>query len=356
VSDTIEVKLSTEHIVINPGETAQVTAEVRNAGDVVEVFSVEVGGIESGWYNLSVASISLFPGDKETITIGLAPPLASASGAGSYTITVKVSSRRDPTIAGTASFSLDVGKVSSYELDLTPKVVRGRNGDFEVVIRNTGNLTNTYKLEGSDPEEMCEFAFKSDTVAVEAGQTGTVPLTVIPRKKPLTGPSKMYRFTISVTPIASEVKTIEGQLECPSLLPKWVIMAAGVGAVGVVAVIVLVVLCAGGPGGFGDVNEKFELTANGFRMYEVKCGDLGNITATANWDGEADRLSLVLFGPDREEGVLARHEDSSPLSVSHLVDTDDLGKGDSWRVYVANLDDENEAEGELQITWIPPED
>ncbi|RLC93517.1 MAG: hypothetical protein DRI39_05435, partial [Chloroflexi bacterium] len=241
MSDAIEVKLSTEHVVINPGEKAEVTAEVRNAGDVVEVFSVAVEGIESDWYSLSVTSISLFPGDKEAIRLSLAPPLSSASGAGSYTVTLKVSSRRDPSVAGTASFSLDVGKVSSYELDLTPRMVRGRSGEFEVVIHNTGNLTNTYKLEGSDPEGMCEFYFKSDTVAVEAGQTGTVPMIVNPKKKPLTGPPKLYRFTVKATPIASDVKTVDGQLECPALLPKWVIMAAAVGVVGVVAVIVLVV-------------------------------------------------------------------------------------------------------------------
>ncbi len=80
MSDAIEVKLSTEHVVINPGEKAEVTAEVRNAGDVVEVFSVAVEGIESDWYSLSVTSISLFPGDKEAIRLSLAPPLSRSLG------------------------------------------------------------------------------------------------------------------------------------------------------------------------------------------------------------------------------------------------------------------------------------
>jgi uncharacterized membrane protein len=101
VSENIEVALSQERIVINPGEKAEVAVNIRNTSEIVEVFSIEVEGIESSWFSTSISSVSLFPGDKETISISFTPPLSSSSGAGSYTATVKVSSRRDPTITST---------------------------------------------------------------------------------------------------------------------------------------------------------------------------------------------------------------------------------------------------------------
>ena len=353
MSDSIEVKLSPDRIVLNPGEKGEISAEVRNAGDVVEVFSVEVEGIEAAWYKLSVTSVSLFPGDKETVRINLSPPLASASGAGSYSVTVKVSSRRDPSVVGSAVLNVDIGKVSSYELDLTPKKVRGRKGNFDVVISNTGNLTNTYKIEATDPEEMCTYGFKSDTVAVEAGSTGKVPLTVSPKKKSLTGAARTFRFAVKVTPVASEVKVVEGALECPALLPKWALMAAGGALAVIVLIIILVVVLSGGGPGFEPISQSFKLGSGDFKMVEVKCCDLGNIQADVSWEGEADRLSLVLYGPAKGTAALARHEDASPLSIDYAVKETDLEAGDSWRVYVANLSENSDADVTLDITYVP---
>ena len=355
MSEKIEVGLSPERVVINPGEKAEVTVNIRNAGEVVEVFSIEIEGIESNWYSLSVSSVSLFPGDSETVRISFTPPLSSTSGAGSYTATVKVSSRRDSTITSTADLSLELGKISSYELDLTPKKVRGGKGSFEVVINNTGNLTNTYKLEASDPEAMCNFEFKSDTIAVEAGQMGKVPLTVSPKKRPLTGAAKLCTFTVTVTPVASEVKTVQGQLECPARFPKWAPMALIALVAIIVIIIVLVVVLGGGGGpGFASQQESFKLTPNGFQMYELKYRDVGSIQADVSWEGDADRLSLVLFGPIEAETALDRHEGVSPLTVTYAIEADDIESGDSWRIYVANLSDTDDAHNvTLDITYVP---
>jgi hypothetical protein len=356
VSDNIEVALSQERIVINPGEKAEVAVNIRNTSEIVEVFSIEVEGIESSWYSTSISSVSLFPGDKETISISFTPPLSSSSGAGSYTATVKVSSRRDPTITSTVDLLLELGKISSYELGLTPQKVRGGKGSFEVIINNTGNLTNTYKLEASDPEAMCNYEFKSDTVVVEAGQTSKVPITVTPKKRPLTGATKFCTFTVTVTPIASEVKSVQGQLECPARFPRWAPVALVACIAVIVLVVVLVVVLGGGDGGNGvevldTKHESFKLSPNEYQMYEVKCQDLGDIQADVEWTGAADRLSLVLFGPIEAQPALDRDEDVSPLGITYAIKVDDINAGDIWRIYVANLSDTGDAQVTLDMTY-----
>jgi hypothetical protein len=354
MSDSVQVTVSPDRLVINPGDRAQATAEIVNAGGVVEVFSVEVEGLEAGWYTLSVPSVSLFPGDKEKVSITLTPPSSSSSAAGSYDVSVKVSSRRDPSVSTTAGLSLDLGKISSYELDLTPKKVRARKGSFELVINNTGNITNTYQLEASDPENMCSYEFKSETVVVEPGTSIKVPFAVAPKKKPFTGAAKMFAFTVNVTPVASEVKAVQGQLECPPLFPKWALYAVGIGVVAVIVVpIVVIVVLGGGGGGVQSWTESVKLTSKGVKLYELHLPDVGTLQAEAEWSGAADRMSLVLFGPGVGEVDLARHEGDGPLSIDYSIKSQDVAKGDSWRVYVANLSENGDATATVNISYQP---
>ncbi len=345
MSDNIQVTLSPDRVVLGPGEKAEVTAEVRNLGNIVEVFFIEVQGIEASWYTISVSSVSLFPGDKQTVHISLTPPLASASKAGSYALAVKVSSKRDPTVMTTANLALDVGIVSSYELGLSPQRIRARKGSYKVLITNTGNVTNTFKLEASDPEEMCTYGFKSDTVAVEAGATAKVDLAVNPKKKPFTGATRMFSFTVKAIPIASEIKTVEGQLECPPLLPRWAIMAITAGLVVIVAAIVVLFMTGGK--GVAAIDEDFQLGPERFQMYEVQL-TAGTIKAEAQWSG-ADRLSLTLYKPGGEAAAIARQEGATPLNITYSITSQDIAKGDSWRIYIANLTDNSEANGTIKV-------
>jgi hypothetical protein len=351
VPENIQVTLSSNRIVLDPGGRAEVTATIQNTGNVVEVFSIEVGGIEPDWYSLSASNVSLFPGDKDQIRIVLTPPLASASKAGSYTVSVKASSNRDPTVMTIVQMSLDIGVVSSYELDLTPKKIRARKGSYQVVITNMGNITNTFKLEASDPAEDCNYDFKSDTVVVEPGATVEVPLAVNPKKKPFTGAAKSFSFAVKAIPVASEVRTVQGQLECPPLLPKWAIFAIAGGLVAIIVIIVLVVVLTGGGGGIVlPLNESFQLGPGDCKIYEVQISE-GTIKAEAEWSSGPDSLSLVLYGSGKGKPLaLARDEtidDDNPRTrtISYPITAEHVAEGGSWRIYIANLDNDNEAAG-----------
>jgi hypothetical protein len=251
VSSKIQVNLSPERVSLGPGETAEFVATIHNTSDVVEAYSVDVQGIDLAWSKLSVTSLSLFPGDKETVRIQVTPPVSSSAKAGSYPVSVRVISKRDPAIGTIASFILDLGKVSDYELALLPKKLKARKGHFQLAITNNGNTVSTYKLEGSDPDDICDFHFKSDTVVVDPGTTQRTPVIVNPRKKPFTGASRSFGFSVKAIPLEGEAKTAEAEFECRPLLPKWAIVGVGIG---VVAFIALIVLLARGCGGGGPAN------------------------------------------------------------------------------------------------------
>ena len=363
MSDNIQISLSVDRVVLEPGGKTEVIATVQNSGSVVEVFSLAIKGIDSNWYSLSVSSVSLFPGDKEQIRINFSPPLKSASKAGSYQATVAVSSKRDPTISSSADLTLDIGSVASYQLDLSPQKAKGRKGAFQVLVTNTGNVANTYKIEAADEKDECTFDIVSDTVVVEAGTTKEVALTVNPRKKPLTGDPKTSSFTVKVSPYGegTEIKTIDGQMECPARLPKWAPYAiAGAAVAFVVLIVLIIVLSSGGGGALNETKEySFDLAPGHFRMVEIHQSDQVLIEADATWVGEG-KVSLVLYAPDGAVAAVvaatdvSRHEAVSPLEIMHQITTEDVADGDTWKIYAANLDSEKKASDISLVVTLRP--
>jgi len=251
MSDKINVTLSPDRLQVAPGESVTTTATIKNVGDVVEAYSIAVEGIDPQWCTLSVSSVSLFPGDQEQVQLTIQPPKETVSKAGAYNVIIKAASNRDPTLETTAQLAVQMGRFLLFDLDLSPKKAKGRKGSYKVTIANRGNVSTTYTLVGQDPEEMCRFDFKQSAVTVEPGATAEVPLVVDPKKKPFTGKSKAYNFTLTVTSHASdagESKSVQGQFECRPLVPVWALAVAAVAVVAIVAAVVIVLLLAGGGG------------------------------------------------------------------------------------------------------------
>jgi len=256
MSDRIEVALSPDRLQVAPGGSVTTTATIKNAGDVVEAYTIEVEGIDRHWCSLSVSSVSLFPGDDEKVQLTVHPPKESASRAGAYDVTLKVTSNRDPTLTTTAQLPMQVGRLLSFDLDLSPKKARGGKGSYKVTIANHGNVPTTYTLAGQDPEGMCHFDFRQSAVTVEPGATTEVAMVVNSKNRPFTGKAKNYNFILTVTPHASEAgegKSVQGQFECTPRVPTWALAAAAAALV-VAVVAVVVVLVLGGGGGGPKVN------------------------------------------------------------------------------------------------------
>lgn len=247
MSENLTVTLSPEKLHVTPGGSVEAVATIRNVGDVVEAYSIEIEGIEPQWVTLSVLSASLFPGDEAQVHLGIQLPRTSVVKAGRYEVRLKVISKRDPSVQSTVEVALDVEGFLLFDVDLTPRKVRARKGSYQVRVTNSGNLKTTYALAGQDPEEMWDFKFKQDTVVVEPGATVEMPVVVKPRKSPMVGRPKSRTFNLSITPHAAGVsdaqpKSVEGQLECLPAVPIWAIAVAAVALIAIVAVIIVVAL------------------------------------------------------------------------------------------------------------------
>ena len=342
----VNVSLSPERVSLGPGETAEFVATIHNTSDVVEAYSVDVQGIDTAWSKLSVTSLSLFPGDKETVRIQVTPPISSSAKAGSYPVSVRVISKRDPAIGTISSFILDLGKVSDYSLGLLPRKTRGRKGPFQLAITNNGNTVSTYKLEAFDPEGVCEFRFKSDTVAVDPGATKKTPLVVNPKKKPFTGAPRLFGFSVKSTPLEGDPKEVEGELECHALLPKWAVAAITVGVVALLALVVVLIAGRGKVGPLPIPAHDFRVEGNSYACEQFTVHGACTIAVTVKWKGvDVDALTFVLLGADGMERVrtdgaqaeLLTATGQRMLKVTYTVLQDEANKSKPWKFYVANL-------------------
>ena len=247
MSENLSVTLSPEKLHVTPGGSVEAVATIRNVGDVVEAYSIEIEGIEPQWVTLSVLSASLFPGDEAQVHLGIQLPRTSVVKAGRYEVRLKVISKRDPSVQSTVEVALDVEGFLLFDVDLAPRKARGRKGSYQVKVTNSGNLKTTYTIAGQDPDETWEFNVKQENIVVEPGATAEVPVVVKPRKSILAGRPKTRAFNLTVTPHAAGVsdakpKTVEAQLESLPVVPIWAIAVAAVALIAIIAVIIVVAM------------------------------------------------------------------------------------------------------------------
>ena len=92
--DELHVEMTPSRIEIEPGATpVEAVVAIQNLGPVVEQYTVEVSGLDSDWYTAPVASIGLFPQDKEQVRVRFHPPRRQGLRAGAYPFQIIVRGR-----------------------------------------------------------------------------------------------------------------------------------------------------------------------------------------------------------------------------------------------------------------------
>lgn len=69
-------------VTVSPGAEATTTLTVRNDGDIVEAYTLDVVGDCAAWTTVEPARVSLYPGTSETVTVRFAPPRSHEVRAG----------------------------------------------------------------------------------------------------------------------------------------------------------------------------------------------------------------------------------------------------------------------------------
>jgi hypothetical protein len=279
VAGSLRVELNPAQVPMDAsGAPVELLVTIRNEGDVVDQYSVEVIGLDADWFT-PPPSDGRFPQDTQEVHIKVHPPAASVRK-GNYPFRVLVRSR-----GGAAEESaqgvLEVGGVARLRLDVTPRQhTAHRFGTFKVQVSNSGTADVNVTLEGRDAEEACDVRFpNADTLLVPAGAGADTSLRIRPKKRPWVGPEHTYNFSVTASSQAggAEPQTAPGQFTHQPWLASWApLRTLAFVLVGVVVVLVVFSVLASA-GVFEQLPTRAQTALGVLRGTACRVPALGNI-------------------------------------------------------------------------------
>ena len=166
---------------VEPGGAGTAVVRVRNAGDVVEEFRLELVGPVAAYAVVEPAQLRLFPGDEGEATVRFQPPRDASVLAGSTSFGVRVTPVADPTSAVVEESSVVIGGFSDVTADISPRNVDGNSATHTITVRNRGNAPTTVALSYVDPDERTAGSLQPAEVEVGGGGDATATLKVAPK-------------------------------------------------------------------------------------------------------------------------------------------------------------------------------
>src|SRR3954451_17087632 len=153
--------LAEERLAVEPGGEARVDATVRNAGDVVEQYRLEVLGDAARWAQVVPRQLSVLPGgaEEKTVSVVFRPPPPPATLAGDIPFGLRCVSLEAPDRCAVVEGDLVVGEVVGVQARPEPVSPTGRwVGRYRIVFDNTGSVPVRLRLSATDERKVLRYA------------------------------------------------------------------------------------------------------------------------------------------------------------------------------------------------------
>jgi hypothetical protein len=201
--------------------------------------------------------LTLGPGLHQQVQITVQPPPGTATEAGSYALSVVVTSEDDPSIRLSAVVALTLNTADGLTMDVAPAAVEGREACFRITYLNLSHAPVAVALVAHDQDNGLHFSTKPDApVIVPAGGGGPVSVHVVPKVRRTIGEPHPYEIEFRGVQLGAE------QVSNPFLvrrarfvcvpryparyLPVWLRRAPGWALLPPVVLLFLLLVLAGG--------------------------------------------------------------------------------------------------------------
>ncbi|MBW4721112.1 hypothetical protein KZQ38_28365 [Saccharothrix sp. SC076] len=218
--------LSTTGPAVEPGGETTCTVVVRNTGELVDQFTVDVVGGAAAWAVAEPPSVNLVPQATAEVVVRFAPPRAVEVPAGPVPFGIRVTSREDPYGSVVEEGVVEVGEYTELSAELVPtRLEAARRGRFELAADNVGNHPVALRFLPGDPDGELDFSLDRGEVVLAPGTAAFVKLVVKPRDTFLRGQPRTRPFRVEVLPSSGDPLAADGVLVQRQLLPRWLLPA-----------------------------------------------------------------------------------------------------------------------------------
>jgi hypothetical protein len=179
--------LADQRLDVEPAGEARVGAAVRDVGDVVEQYRLEVLGDAAAWSQVIPRQISVLPGDhaETRVEVVFRPPPSPLTVAGQVPFGLRRVSLEEPDRCAVVEGDAIVGAVIGVEARIEPVSPAGRwTGRYRLIFDNTGSVATRLSLGVHDNRRMLRFVLAPAEITVEPGRSATacVPPTAVDDK------------------------------------------------------------------------------------------------------------------------------------------------------------------------------
>ncbi|MFF8715362.1 hydrolytic protein [Streptomyces sp. NPDC015184] len=221
-------------VTVSPGAEATTTLTVRNDGDIVEAYTLEVVGDCAVWSTVEPARVSLYPGTSEVVTVRLAPPRSHEVRAGETPLGVRVLPAERPESVAVPESTVVVEPFHELRGQLDPRRRRGwRGARFQTSVQNRGNTPVGVVFTGTQDGEELRLAFSPDQRRLEPGESAEVGLRVRAQKLIWFGTPATWPFEVEVVEKTEgeaedeqphRPETLSGEFAQIPILPRWLLI------------------------------------------------------------------------------------------------------------------------------------
>jgi hypothetical protein len=218
--------LDSPQISLEPGAEATVPLHIRNDGEIVEEYRLQVVGLGGSWTEVVPGIVSLYPGQSKTAAVEFRPPRSSAVPAGEFPYAVQVLPTEHPEDAVAPEGIFQLLPFHETTAELLPRQSRGFFGArHRVAVDNYGNVPIRVTLTGSDPGDLLRMSFREPTLDIAAGTVEFARVRIRARRTIWRGMPATHSFAVAVKPADGPPVVLDGIHLQEPVLPRWIVKA-----------------------------------------------------------------------------------------------------------------------------------
>ncbi|WPW30163.1 hypothetical protein P6B95_24160 [Streptomyces atratus] len=241
---SLTASLDDSSVTAAPGEETALPLRILNSGSTVEEYRFEVVGACAAWSTVEPATLSLYPGDSQTVSLVLRPPRDSTVLAGETTFGIRVVPTSEQGDTVVPEGRVTVLPFTETTAELVPRSSHGAwRGRHQLAVDNRGNTPATVRLGAQSGTERARVTFAADALQIAPGRAEFGKLQIRPAKRVWRGTPVTHPFQVVATPVVAEGQdpvapvVLDGSYQQEPILPRWLPRALITAAVLLIALV-----------------------------------------------------------------------------------------------------------------------